>query len=127
MIASGVLFLSICLKIDYHIFAMMKYKLTKETLKAPPIRPDIDDDVKNEIDKVKALTTPQIEQRNLVLRGITKFYDKLLAVNQIHLEVDSSECFGLIGVNVKLSNNLIRSNFKSFLSLRELARQRPSK
>lgn len=93
---------------------MIKYKLKKETLKPPPIRSDIDDDVKNEIDKVKALTTPQIEQRNLVLRGITKFYDKLLAVNQIHLEVDSSECFGLIGVNVKLSNNQIQSNFESF-------------
>ena len=36
---------------------------------------------------------------NLVLHRLTKKYEKTLAVNQLHLQVQSSECFGLLGVN----------------------------
>lgn len=100
MAFSGIFFLSICLMIDYRIFEMLKYKIKRESSHPPPIKPDIDEDVKTEMEKVKSLTVSQIEQRNLVLRGLTKFYGKLLAVNQIHLDVDTAECFGLIGVNV---------------------------
>lgn len=96
---SGLLFLSICLMIDFRVFESFKYKFTSQS---PPLltRNDyIDDDVQAEIDRVKNLTTSQIADSNLVLKGLTKYYSKFLAVNQIYLDVDSSECFGLIGIN----------------------------
>lgn len=100
MIVSGIFFLSICLLIDYRVFQMLKNKIKPKSAHPPPIKPDIDEDVKKEMEKVKNFSISQILQRNLVLRGITKFYNKLLAVNQLYLDVDTSECFGLIGVNV---------------------------
>lgn len=97
---SGILFLSICLMIDYGIFSNLKYKIKGKNSQTPPtLRYDIDKDVKKEIELVQNLSSPDIASSNLVLKALTKFYDSLLAVNQIHLKVEPSECFGLLGVN----------------------------
>lgn len=98
-IVSGVLLLSVCLLIDYRVFTLVIHKFKSSNVKQlrPPI--DVDDDVKAETDKVKSMSNQQIKNSSLVLRGLTKFYQNVLAVNQLHLAVDSSECFGLLGVN----------------------------
>lgn len=66
-----------------------------------PLTPfsSLDDDVQAEVRKVQSLSPLDREKSNLVVEGLTKFYKKLVAVNQIHLSVNSSECFGLLGVN----------------------------
>lgn len=58
-----------------------------------------DDDVTEEIQKVKKLTDEDIKSRNLVMKGLTKYYKKFLAVNQLYLEVPKRECFGMLGIN----------------------------
>ncbi|XP_058456304.1 phospholipid-transporting ATPase ABCA3-like [Malaya genurostris] len=59
----------------------------------------LDDDVRNEKEQVSALSHGEILKHNLVLRGLTKYYKRLLAVNQLSLSVRHTECFGLLGVN----------------------------
>ena len=58
----------------------------------------MDDDVKKEIEKVNSkLTRLEALDSNLILQGLTKFYGNLCAVNQLHLDVEKKECFGLLG------------------------------
>jgi ATP-binding cassette, subfamily A (ABC1), member 3 len=59
----------------------------------------MDQDVKDEIDKVKSMSPAQIRGSKLVLQGLTKYYGDFLAVNQLYLDVEQRDCFGLLGVN----------------------------
>ena len=65
----------------------------------PLLSMNLDSDVNEEIQKVKEMTPEQIKNSNLVLNGLTKYYGKFLAVNQLYLDVESCECFGLLGIN----------------------------
>lgn len=63
----------------------------------PDANPTGDDDVQREIVKVKSKNSSEIDESNLVLNGLSKSYGKNLAVNQLHVSVDASECFGILG------------------------------
>lgn len=97
--AGTIIFLTIILLKDYLVFMWLRYKLFNRSPKLPPPNTEIDDDVKNEIERVKSKTASQIIDNNLVLNGLTKFYGNHLAVNDLHVGVEASECFGLLGVN----------------------------
>lgn len=80
-------FMTFCLLKDHLVFEWLLYKFAKFSTirsRALPIQnPNMDVDVREEIDKVKSMTHAQIKESNLVLKGITKYYGKLLAVNQL--------------------------------------------
>ncbi|XP_063704504.1 phospholipid-transporting ATPase ABCA3-like [Culicoides brevitarsis] len=59
----------------------------------------MDADVKMEKAKIKGLTQAEIKDYNLVMKDVTKYYKDFLAVNQLCVGVNHSECFGLLGVN----------------------------
>lgn len=63
----------------------------------PNPNPTGDDDVQREIEKVKNQDRNEIEKSHLVLNGLSKFYGKNLAVNQLHVPVETTECFGILG------------------------------
>lgn len=56
----------------------------------------MDDDVRAEKEKVDKISNAELKNGNLVLRKLTKTYQKTLAVNQLDLGVDNAECFGLL-------------------------------
>lgn len=58
-----------------------------------------DTDVKTEEDNIRNATRQELLNYSLVLRDLTKYYKKFLAVNSLCLGVKSSECFGLLGIN----------------------------
>lgn len=97
MICAGILFMSICLLVDYLIFERLLY-LIKGSVKSKLVKStsDMDDDVKTEMEKVDKMTNPELKSGNLVLRKLTKVYSQNLAVNQLNLGVDNAECFGLL-------------------------------
>lgn len=68
----------------------------------PLLNQNIDSDVDAEIQKVKEMSREQIRDSNLVLQGLTKYYGKMLAVNQLYLDVERRECFGLLGEFLKM-------------------------
>lgn len=45
------------------------------------------------------MSTEDIKASNLVLKNLTKTYNKATAVNQLSLNLKKHECFGLLGVN----------------------------
>ncbi|XP_062556229.1 phospholipid-transporting ATPase ABCA3-like [Armigeres subalbatus] len=59
----------------------------------------IDDDVLIEKQKVNRMCEREISNTNLVIQDLTKYYKRFLAVNQLSVSVDTSECFGLLGIN----------------------------
>uniref|UniRef100_A0A182UD52 ABC transporter domain-containing protein n=1 Tax=Anopheles melas TaxID=34690 RepID=A0A182UD52_9DIPT len=61
--------------------------------------PTQDDDVLEEKRRVKSLSDGELANKNLVASDLTKYYGKFLAVNQLSVSVEGSECFGLLGVN----------------------------
>lgn len=100
MIVSGILFMSFCLLKDYLIIERLIYKFSNQFRQMPSESTGMmDDDVKNEKDKIKQLTSSQLLNENLVLQGVCKFYKSNLAVNQLHLGIENAECFGLLGIN----------------------------
>lgn len=85
---------------EYRIFDRNRY--TCRPFNADESRSDdivIDSDVKLEKTKVHSLTEENTALFNLVLRDVTKFYGNFMAVNELCMAVESSECFGLLGVN----------------------------
>lgn len=58
-----------------------------------------DSDVLLEKRKIRNLTMENISSYRLVMRDVTKYYGKFLAVNNLCLGVKRGECFGLLGVN----------------------------
>ncbi|KAJ6646771.1 Phospholipid-transporting ATPase ABCA3 [Pseudolycoriella hygida] len=64
-------------------------------------RPDerLDDDVRAVNERINAMTVNELQEQNLVLQSVSKFYGSFLAVNQVSLEIRQAECFGLLGNN----------------------------
>ncbi len=64
----------------------------------PPIETTdvVDSDVGDETEKIKKMTNVEMKKANLALQGLSKCYGNNLAVNQLYLGVNTSECFGLL-------------------------------
>lgn len=85
--------------IEYRVLNNAFDNLT--SMKKPPAlnSQNIDADVLAEKERVSKMTMNEISATNLVLRDVTKFYKSFLAVNQLSVSVEHSQCFGLLGVN----------------------------
>lgn len=91
--------MAICLIKDHMLFDWFIYKFLAFSRKLPALSAEMDADVKQESDRIRSMTQTDITNGNLVLNGLTKYYGNHLAVNQLHLAVGGSECFGLLGIN----------------------------
>ncbi|KAG5679218.1 hypothetical protein PVAND_008802 [Polypedilum vanderplanki] len=99
MAVGGVIFLTIVLLKDFLFFMWIRYKFFNKSKHLGTLNSQLDDDVLNEIQRVKNKTPSQIVDSNLVLKNLSKVYGKNLAVNQLYVGVEKAEIFGLLGVN----------------------------
>ncbi|XP_055537148.1 phospholipid-transporting ATPase ABCA3-like isoform X2 [Wyeomyia smithii] len=98
---TGIIGFIVLFAIEYRLFDRLFGKGHRLLAQRPPIDDpnDIDDDVRAEKDRVSRMTAEQISSKNLVMHDLTKYYKRLLAVNQLNVSVENTECFGLLGVN----------------------------
>lgn len=96
MILSGILFLSICLMFDHLVFEKLINKIKSSRKHLPTTKTMVDNDVDDEAQKIQRMTDSEMKESNLTLQGLSKFYGNNLAVNQLYLGVNTSECFGLL-------------------------------
>ncbi|CAH0549210.1 unnamed protein product [Brassicogethes aeneus] len=77
------------------------YQIVKDVgMSSGPVEvPDEDSDVYEEKRKVRNATEDLIKANTLVMKDVTKYYKKKLAVNGLCLAAKGYECFGLLGVN----------------------------
>lgn len=87
---TGVVFFILLLIIEYRIFAGAIYFIRSFfERKLPPMAENghIDDDVNDEKRKVNGMDANDMEANSLVLKSLSKFYGKFLAVNQISIAI----------------------------------------
>ena len=99
LIVGGFFFLGFCLLKDHMLLEWIFYKVCASKRQLTKAAREVDSDVKRETERIQNMSESEIENGNLVLRGLSKFYGTNLAVNQLHLAVDGAECFGLLGIN----------------------------
>lgn len=92
----GTVLISLLLFIEYGFFKKLIYALKKNAV-APPV-PIIDEDSDVTAEKEK-IRRENLSGYTLVLKDLTKYYKKFLAVNGLCLGVKPYECFGLLGIN----------------------------
>lgn len=76
--------------IEYRIFASLIYYVCEDSKQEPPqIRAsrEIDSDVKAEKKRINSMSSKELQTNNLVVKNLTKYYGKFLAVNQISFGV----------------------------------------
>ncbi|KAM3964373.1 phospholipid-transporting ATPase ABCA3 [Aphomia sociella] len=98
-----VMILISCL-IFWIILMIIEYRLIQKvfTFTKTPLSIDqntLDEDVVDEAHHVKRVERSGLGNHSLVASGLSKYYGKHLAVNQVSFTVAESECFGLLGVN----------------------------
>ncbi|KAF2898000.1 hypothetical protein ILUMI_08174 [Ignelater luminosus] len=96
----GIILISVIFILEFRIFEKILYMIRRENY--PPVsqsNSQTDSDVLEEKIRIKNASMKDIENMNLVMRDVTKYYNQLLAVDNICLGVNKYECFGLLGVN----------------------------
>lgn len=100
LMVSGVLYLSFCFLKDHLVFEQFIHRFKNKFRKlSPKPSSSIDEDVKDEVEKINKMSQQQLRNENMTLNRLSKFYGNKLAVNQLCLRVERAECFGLLGVN----------------------------
>lgn len=93
MVMSGVLFLAILFLIEFRIFHRMFYNCKRSPAALSPTSgldgAVVDSDVVEEKYRVRNMNYNQIRVNNLVVRNMSKYYGKFLAVNDICVGVDA--------------------------------------
>ncbi|XP_063533945.1 phospholipid-transporting ATPase ABCA3-like [Cydia strobilella] len=96
MLVSGVVFWTVLMFIEYDVY----HKIFNWTKTPPPLdESSIDPDVLAEMKHVEQISKSNLAQQSLVAKGLSKYYGKHLAVNQVSFTVADGEVFGLLGVN----------------------------
>lgn len=86
---SGVVYFMLLFMIEFRVFSKV-IQCTRGTFEGTlPSQQEsaIDDDVKEEKEKVDTMSSQDLQVNNLVLQNLSKFYGKFLAVNQISVAV----------------------------------------
>lgn len=94
MVATGCIFFSILLIIEYRVFEGISYYIGsffERQLPVPLAHGDIDTDVENEKERVKQMKIADLRANNLVLQSLSKYYGKFLAVNQLSIGIQRYE------------------------------------
>lgn len=99
----GLVFILSLLLLEYGVFKWINYHInalfyaTSSTSSVE--NEEEEEDVYAEKLKVHTFAQNDLKKHSLILKDVTKYYRKHLAVNRINLAVDKFECFGLLGTN----------------------------
>jgi ATP-binding cassette subfamily A (ABC1) protein 3 len=102
MLLSGCIGYGLLILIEMGMLQNVFYKgktMYKGTVSSNIAEDNMDADVLKEKQRIDNASHGDISSMSLVLKNMTKYYKKFLAVNQISVGINHSECFGLLGVN----------------------------
>lgn len=97
-IFAGIVWIGVCLIKDHSLVQMM-FQKAFEKYKVPSWKnpEELDEDVREESERIMSMDASELKKGNLVLKGLSKYYGNSLVVNQLNLKVNNNECFGLLG------------------------------
>lgn len=86
--------------VEFRFFDYVRYSLIERFVKRKLKDESQDDsDVLEEKLRIRKIPKDELQNHTLVLKDVTKYYKKFLAVDRLCLGVNKYECFGLLGVN----------------------------
>ncbi|XP_066260323.1 phospholipid-transporting ATPase ABCA3-like [Euwallacea similis] len=99
--AVGLVLLILLLLIEYEVFSGVVYVFQQKFFPKKNVEVHNEDsDVQAEKHKIRNTPERQLHQTyNIVVKDLTKYYKRHLAVNGLCLGIKNSECFGLLGIN----------------------------
>lgn len=95
----GTALIALLLFVEYGFVKKAMYFLRKNITAPPAKNIDEDEDVAEEKAKIRNASAATLNEYTLVLKDLTKYYKRFLAVNGLCLGVKRHECFGLLGIN----------------------------
>uniref|UniRef100_A0A8D8MPF5 ATP-binding cassette sub-family A member 3 n=2 Tax=Culex pipiens TaxID=7175 RepID=A0A8D8MPF5_CULPI len=96
----GVVSFSTVLAIEYRVLGKVMHRFMRNRQQPwMPAPVDEDSDVAEEKKRVRSMPQTDVNNYNLVMRDLTKYYKNFLAVNNLSVAIDRYECFGLLGLN----------------------------
>ncbi|KAL1517917.1 hypothetical protein ABEB36_001617 [Hypothenemus hampei] len=98
----GFILLLVLLVIEFKLFSQISYFIKQKLFPKHPIDvADEDSDIREERLKILEMSNMELLNQNytLVVKDLTKYYKKFLAVNGLCLGVKHYDCFGLLGIN----------------------------
>ncbi|XP_055533387.1 phospholipid-transporting ATPase ABCA3-like [Wyeomyia smithii] len=99
MTGLGIGCFSILMVIEYRLITKLFSSLSSSKKTPQNYSENIDQDVLDEKQRIQNMGMADINATHLVLRDVTKYYKSFLAVNQLSVSVEHSQCFGLLGIN----------------------------
>lgn len=84
------------------IYRAICEKFCRNFLQHPPELTEstqTDVDVKDEKERINEMESSEYPTYNLVMKNMSRYYKDFLAVNQLCVGIEHSECFGLLGIN----------------------------
>lgn len=96
------MFIVILVLIEYNVLSKVYSTIIRKFRRNLPAIQDssLDDDVREEKQKVDAMTSDDLQVNNLVLKNLTKFYGTFPAVKQLSLAVKRLNDFQLINYSI---------------------------
>ncbi|GJQ67966.1 hypothetical protein Trydic_g16721 [Trypoxylus dichotomus] len=98
MAGVGIALFVILLSFEYRVFDRIIYYFKRQIETKPTDEGTDDSDVMEEKRRVRAGEI-SFKDHCVLLKDVTKYYGKVLAVNQLCLGIKEYECFGLLGIN----------------------------
>ncbi|KAL9700794.1 hypothetical protein quinque_004235 [Culex quinquefasciatus] len=96
----GIVSFSTVLAIEYRVLGKVMHRFMRNRQQPwTPAPVDEDSDVVEEKKRVRSMPQTDVNNYNLVMRDLTKYYKNFLAVNNLSVAIDRYECFGLLGLN----------------------------
>lgn len=94
LFVTGCFFFTMVIALEFKWIQKVFWRYKKQFLK--PRDKNIDSDVDDENERVHKMNREEMSDHNLVLKDITKYYGKVLAVNRICLEVNKYKVVSLL-------------------------------
>lgn len=113
MITTGLVCFLTLLVIEYRVFEGISYYIGSFFERKVPLlaeQNDIEPDVDAEKQRIKQMSMNDLYENNLVLKGLSKYYGKFLAVNQLSIGIQRYLLYKLYNnINVVYKSSTISS------------------
>ncbi|KRT85363.1 ABC transporter ATP-binding protein [Oryctes borbonicus] len=98
MLVVGIVLFVILLSHEYRVFDIIIYCFKRQIASKPSQEGTKDSDVMEEKRRIRSGEI-SFKDHCVLLKDVTRYYGKTLAVNQLCLGIKEYECFGLLGIN----------------------------
>ncbi|KAF5273687.1 hypothetical protein FQA39_LY07377 [Lamprigera yunnana] len=85
--------------VENRIFEKIGAKFSITSVSGIGSNKELDNDVEDENERIRNMWPSEIQSTAIVMKNVSKYYNKFLAVDNLCLGLNKYDCFGLLGIN----------------------------